>query len=125
MFILYITCRYSHFNILFSSPCPKGNVGFWHPSYVDASYQVLVHLARQFHQRRFFRYRPIRNKNCLWWPCLLTDWVSSKTHKPNELKLSRKHIWKVLSKECIFCYDLLPNMALHRQFLFLHYISIS
>ena len=21
----------------------------------------------------FFRYRPIRNKNCLWWPCLLTD----------------------------------------------------
>ena len=21
----------------------------------------------------FFRNRPIRNKNCLWWPCLLTD----------------------------------------------------
>jgi hypothetical protein len=19
-------------------------------------------------------YQPIRNKNCLWWPCLLTDW---------------------------------------------------
>ena len=41
-------------------------------THVDVSYQVLVHLARQF-QRRFFRYRPIRNKNCLWWPCLLTD----------------------------------------------------
>ena len=41
--------------------------------HVDASYQVLVHLARQF-QRRFFRYWPFRNKNCLWWPCLLTDW---------------------------------------------------
>jgi hypothetical protein len=41
--------------------------------HVDASYQVLVHLARQFQRRRFFRYRPIRNKNCLWWPCLLTD----------------------------------------------------
>ena len=40
--------------------------------HVDASYQVSVHLARQF-QRRFFRYRPIRNKNCLWWPRLLTD----------------------------------------------------
>ena len=40
--------------------------------HVDASYQVSVHLARHF-QRRFFRYRPIRNKNCLWWPCLLTD----------------------------------------------------
>jgi hypothetical protein len=40
--------------------------------HVDASYQVSVHLARQFQRRRFFRYRPIRNKNCLWWPCLLT-----------------------------------------------------
>ena len=22
---------------------------------------------------RSFRNQPIRNKNCLWWPCLLTD----------------------------------------------------
>ena len=43
-----------------------------HSIYVDASYQVSVHLARQL-QRRYFRYRSIRNKNCLWWPCLLTD----------------------------------------------------
>jgi hypothetical protein len=41
--------------------------------HVDASYQVSVHLARQFKRRRFFRYQPIRNKNRLWWPCLLTD----------------------------------------------------
>ena len=41
--------------------------------HVDASYQVSVHLARQFQRRNVFRYRPIRNKNCLWWPCLLTD----------------------------------------------------
>ena len=41
--------------------------------HVDASYQVSVNLARQFQGRRFFRYRPIRNKNCLWWPCMLTD----------------------------------------------------
>jgi hypothetical protein len=38
----------------------------------DASYQVSVHLAKRF-QRRFFRNRPIRNNNCLWQPCLLTD----------------------------------------------------
>ena len=39
---------------------------------IYASYQVLVHLAIRFQRRRFFRNRPIRNKNCLWWPCLLT-----------------------------------------------------
>ena len=33
---------------------------------IDASYQVSVHLGRQFQRRRFFRNRPIRKKNCLW-----------------------------------------------------------
>ena len=23
---------------------------------------------------KIFRNQPIRNNNCLWWPCLLTDW---------------------------------------------------
>ena len=40
---------------------------------IDASYQVSVHLAKQFQRRRFKKNRPIRNKNCLWWPCLLID----------------------------------------------------
>ena len=39
----------------------------------DASYQVSVHLAKWFQRRRFFRNQPIRNKNCLWRPCLVTD----------------------------------------------------
>jgi hypothetical protein len=30
-------------------------------------------LGKRFQRRRFFRNQPIRNKNCLWWPCLLTD----------------------------------------------------
>jgi hypothetical protein len=30
-------------------------------------------MAKQFQRRRLFRNRPIRNKNCMWWPCLLTD----------------------------------------------------
>ena len=41
--------------------------------HVDAFYQVSAHMAKQFQRRRFFRNRPIRNKNCMWWPCLLTD----------------------------------------------------
>ena len=41
--------------------------------YIDASYQVSVHLAMQYQRRGIFRNQPIRNKNCLWQPCLLTD----------------------------------------------------
>jgi hypothetical protein len=40
---------------------------------IDASYHVSVHLAKLFQSRRFFRNRPIRNKNCLWRPSLLMD----------------------------------------------------
>jgi hypothetical protein len=28
----------------------------------------------------FFRNQPIRNKNCLWWPCLLMDWNKMSNH---------------------------------------------
>ena len=40
---------------------------------IDVSYHASVHLAKLFQSRRFFRNQPIRNKNCLWRPCLLMD----------------------------------------------------
>jgi len=40
---------------------------------IDASYQVSVHLAKGLQRRRIFLNQPIRNKNCLRRPCLLTD----------------------------------------------------
>ena len=48
---------------------------------MDASYQISVHLAKRFQRRRFFRNHPIRNKNCLWWPYLLTDRDELSNHK--------------------------------------------
>jgi hypothetical protein len=39
----------------------------------ETSYQISVHLGKQIQRRRLFRNQPIRNKNCLWRPCLLMD----------------------------------------------------
>ena len=57
--------------------------------HVDASYQVSVHMTKQFQRRRFFRNRPIRNKNCMWWSCLLTDWDEmSNLHRGHSIDAS-------------------------------------
>jgi hypothetical protein len=37
---------------------------------IDAFYQVSVHLAKRFQRRIILKNQPIRNKNCLWQPCL-------------------------------------------------------
>ena len=41
---------------------------------IDASYQGSVHLAKWFQRRRYFRNRPIRNKNCQWRSYLFMEW---------------------------------------------------
>jgi hypothetical protein len=41
--------------------------------WIKTSYQISVHLRKWFQRRRFFRNQLIKNKNSLWWLCLLTD----------------------------------------------------
>ena len=55
---------------------------------IDASYPVSVHLAKRFQRRRFFRNQPFRNKNCLWWPCLLKS-STLKQHGQMDQNLAR------------------------------------
>ena len=50
-----------------------GMTNLYRGQHIDASYHVSIHLAKRFQRRRFFKDQPIRNKNRLWWPCLLKD----------------------------------------------------
>ena len=40
---------------------------------IGASHQISVHFGKAISEEKIFRNRSIRNNNCLWWPCLLTD----------------------------------------------------
>ena len=72
---------------------------------IDASYQVSVHLAKRF-QRRFFRNQPIRNKNCLWWPCLLTDRDKMSTlYRGPSIDASYQVSVHLTKRFLYYCYD--------------------
>jgi hypothetical protein len=79
---------------------------------IDASYHVSVHLAKLFQSRRFLEIDQSEPQTIL-----VSDWLISKkifsceTALPNEPKLGRKHLWKVLYKDCSFSPDPLTNMA--------------
>jgi len=86
---LYLNKSYLSFNRgFFRNQLIRNKNCLWHPCLltnwdkmsnlyreppIDASYQVSVDLAKRFQRRIFFRNQPIRNKNGLWWPCLLMD----------------------------------------------------
>jgi hypothetical protein len=56
---------------------------------IDAFYQISVHLGKGFQRRILCRNQPIRNKNCLWQPCLLTDQDEmSKLYKGSSIDAS-------------------------------------
>jgi hypothetical protein len=68
---------------------------------IDASYQVSYHLAKRFQRKSCFRNWPIRNKNWLWRPCLLTDQNGmSNSHRCFLLRFGS--FGKVVSEEKIF-----------------------
>jgi hypothetical protein len=75
---------------------------------IDASYQVSLHLAERFHHRQFLfligRFLKI---------------FFSETACPNDPKLGRKHLWKVLYKEYSFRSNSINKNGRHRRFLFL------
>ena len=58
-------------------------------SSIHVFYQISVHLGKRFQRRRCFRNQPIRNKNGLWRPCLLTDRDEISNHLARQFQRRR------------------------------------
>jgi hypothetical protein len=72
---------------------------------IDASYQFSYHLDKRFQRKGCFRNQTIRNKNCLWRPCLLTDQNGmSNSHRGPSIDASYQvsvYLAKLCQRRCL------------------------
>ena len=58
---------------MFENGSEQNDLPIYRGPSIDASYQFQVYLVMRFQRKIILRNQPIRNKNCLWRPCLLTN----------------------------------------------------
>ena len=93
----------------------------------DAPYQVSIHFVKRFQRRRFFRNQPIRNKNCLSWPCLLNNLYKGPSKDASyqisihlAKQLQRRRFFRnqpIRNKNCLWWPCLINRSGRNKQFL--------